>query len=61
LTGLLLANRGGWRRKDSTHLRRMSILRSTDPPASPSTPDDPHHVAIRGLATRSGWAPQEGA
>ena len=39
----------------------MLILRSANSPIGPSAPDDPHHVAIRGLGARPGRAPQEGA
>ena len=61
LTRLLLAHRSSRRRANCTHLRRVSILRSADPPAGPSTLDDPHHMAIRCLGARSGWTSQEGA
>jgi hypothetical protein len=37
------------------------ILRPTNPSASSSAPDDPYHMAICGLGTQSGRAPQEGA
>ena len=38
---------------------RVSILHSADPPTSPSTPEDPHHVVVRGLGARSGRTSQE--
>ena len=39
----------------------MLVLCSIDLPIGPIAPDDPHHVAIRGLGARPGRAPQEGA
>jgi hypothetical protein len=47
-TGLLLANHYGQHREDHTHLRRVPVLRPTNPFASPSAPDDPRYVAVRG-------------
>ena len=34
----------------------MTVLRSANSPTGPSDPDDPHHVAIRGLGTQPGRA-----
>ena len=38
----------------------VSILRTVDPPTSPSTPHDPHHVVLHGLGARSSQTSQEG-
>ena len=39
----------------------MPVLRPANSPVGLSDPDDPHHVVIRGLGSRPGRAPQEGA
>jgi hypothetical protein len=47
----LLAHCRGRRHRGSMLLRRMSVLCSADSPTSPSTPDDPHDLAFRGLGS----------
>ena len=59
-TGLLLAYHGSRCQANRTHLRRVPVLCSTDSPPGPSTPDDPHHMAIHGLGAQSSWTSQEG-
>ena len=39
----------------------MLVLCPIDPSTGPSSPDDPHHMAIHGLGAQSGWTSQEGA
>ena len=53
-TGLLLAHCSSRRRANRTHLRRVPVLRSANSPPGLGTPDDPHHMALRGLGSRPG-------
>ena len=42
-----------------TLLRGMSVLCTADAPLGPSPPNHPHHMAVRRMGTRHGWASAE--
>jgi hypothetical protein len=39
----------------------VPVLCLADSPTGPSTLDDPHHLVVRSLGTRSGWTTKKGA
>jgi transposase InsO family protein len=59
-TGFLLANRGGRRHQDCTHLPRVSILRKADAPTRSGLANNTHHLVVCCVGSRPRRSRAEG-